>query len=59
MKFMKTYDKYIDVNIKDWELKAIKSLKEKGVIILRGIVSESKIELINKKVSSILSNPSF
>ena len=56
---MKSYNEYTDIDSKNWESDALKSLKEKGVIILRGIVDKSKIELINQKVSIILSKPSF
>jgi len=56
---MKTYTEFIKIDNKNWESEAIKHLKEKGVIILRGIVDKSTIEIINQKVSIILSKPSF
>lgn len=56
---MDSYFEYVDVNSKDWFSKALKSLSINGVVNLRGLVKESRIDLINKKVNKILSNPSY
>ena len=54
---MDSYFKYVDVNSKDWFSKALKSLSINGVVNLRGLVKESRIDLITKKQN--LSNPSY
>ncbi|MDG2397248.1 MAG: phytanoyl-CoA dioxygenase family protein [Flavobacteriaceae bacterium] len=55
---MNSYSEYIDVKSKDWQSKAINSLSQNGVVILRGIVSELVIDQINNKANKVLSNPS-
>ena len=41
---MKVYNKYVDFNSLNSKEKALKELKENGVVILRNLESEKKME---------------
>ncbi len=55
---MESFNKYIDVNSKNWLESALLDLKKDGVIVLRGIERKANLEKINEKVDYILKNPS-
>jgi hypothetical protein len=44
---------------KNWKVAAINELKDKGVVVLRGLESEKTLDIINNKVKSVLSNPAL
>jgi len=56
---MKSFNKYIDVNSKNWHESALINLKEDGVIVLRSLAKKPNLEKINEKVGYILKNPSI
>lgn len=56
---MKLYNHFVDCNKKNWENIALSELKDKGLCVLRGVDSDKNLNLINRKVSSVLENPSI
>jgi len=56
---MDIYDRYVDVNSKDWLARALNYLSSNGVVNLRGLVPNPKIIKINEKVKKVLSTPSY
>ena len=56
---MNIYDNAIIVNSKNWKSEALSELKDKGVIVLRGIENNNNLNSINKKISNVLKSPSI
>lgn len=56
---MKIYNNVIYCDKKNWKNLALNELKDKGLCVLRGLESEETLNLINRKVSSVLENPSI
>ena len=56
---MKIYNNPIIYRSENWKSKALIELKEKGLVVLRGLESEENLNIINKKVSYILESPSI
>lgn len=56
---MKIYNHAVTVSsTTDWIKKAITELESNGVVVLRGLVSNEQLDVINKQTSQVLSKPS-
>jgi len=56
---MKIYNNVINCDKNNWKNLALGELKDKGLCVLRGVESDEILNIINKKVSSVLENPSI